>query len=115
VFEATAGKGIEYGVTKPTDGPLGPTKPGTKTTAPLTNHGTGKNAFGAHTHPPTGGSEFSNLDLTAAKGLGAPLYLGEPKGNLWVLDPIANTIMFVSSPPTYVPGTTSLPDTSTFR
>lgn len=55
------------------------------------------------------------MDLDAARVLGAPLYLGDPKGDLWVLDPIAKTIMFVSPPSTYVPGTTALPDTSTFR
>jgi len=115
VLEATTGKGIEYGVTKPVDGPMGPTKPGGKDAVSLHNYGAGKNAFGAHTHPPTGGPEFSNADLVAARGMGAPLYLGDPKGNLWVLDPVANTIMFVSGPPAYVPGTSALPDTSRFR
>jgi hypothetical protein len=115
VLEATAGKGIEYGVTQPTDGPLGPTKSGTPENVPLTNYGPGENEFAAHTHPPTGDAEFSNADLAAARTLRAPLYLGDPKGNLWALDPIANTIMFVSRPPIYVPGTTALPDTSLFR
>ena len=64
VLEATAGKGIEYGVTQPTDGPLGPTKSGTPENVPLTNYGLRErtNSRPTHTHR-QGDAEFSNADL----------------------------------------------------